>query len=185
MMLARSAASASSKRLLSFPTATRAAALLPSLATAANAPRMLQQRSILPLAALAASATSSSRRALASMPHPSYQFSTSKFTTIIPAAPPFLSCLVPPLILPFLSPRNKTVYEDVWPMASTNTILNVCPQGERFVVERFGKLLDIKESGWFLGTCVYCGKALSLLIEFACVSLGFFHATRFHVASDF
>lgn len=48
------------------------------------------------------------------------------------------------------------MYEDVWPMASTNTILNVCPQGERFVVERFGKLLDIKESGWFLGTCVYC-----------------------------
>ena len=89
MMLARSAASASSKRLLSFPTATRAAALLPSLATAANAPRMLQQRSTLPLAALAASATNSSRRALASMPHPSYQFSTSKFTTIIPAAPPF------------------------------------------------------------------------------------------------
>ncbi len=37
-------------------------------------------------------------------------------------------------------------------MVGTNTILNVCPQGERFVVERFGKLLDIKESGWFLGT---------------------------------
>ncbi|GAB5034163.1 stomatin prohibitin-family membrane protease subunit [Nannochloropsis oceanica] len=44
----------------------------------------------------------------------------------------------------------STMYEDVWPMGSTNTILNVCPQGERFVVERFGKLLDIKESGWFL-----------------------------------
>lgn len=43
------------------------------------------------------------------------------------------------------------MYEDVWPLGSTNTILNVCPQGERFVVERFGKLLDIKESGWFLG----------------------------------
>lgn len=43
------------------------------------------------------------------------------------------------------------VYDDVWPLTGTNTILNVCPQGERFVVERFGKLLDIKESGWFLG----------------------------------
>jgi hypothetical protein len=30
-------------------------------------------------------------------------------------------------------------------------ILNVVPQGERFVVERLGKLLEIKESGWFLG----------------------------------
>jgi len=86
MMLARGGA-ASSKRLLSLPASTRAA-LLPSLATAANAPRMLQQRSTLPLAALAASATSTSRRALASMPHPSYQFSTSKSTTIPAALPP-------------------------------------------------------------------------------------------------
>ena len=43
------------------------------------------------------------------------------------------------------------MYEDVWPLVGVNTILNVCPQGERFVVERLGKLLEIKESGWFIG----------------------------------
>jgi regulator of protease activity HflC (stomatin/prohibitin superfamily) len=42
----------------------------------------------------------------------------------------------------------------VWPLEGTNTVLNVVPQGERFVVERLGKLLEIKESGWFLGTFV-------------------------------
>lgn len=108
MMLARSAASASSKRLLSLPSSTRAAALLPSLATAsANAPRMLQQRSNLPLAALAASATSTSRRALASMPHPSYQFSTSKSITIIPTAPLSLEPPSPPSFLSSL-PRSTS-----------------------------------------------------------------------------
>ena len=54
-------------------------------------------------------------------------------------------------ILTYIYTHTYTVYEDVWPLVGTNTILNVCPQGERFVVERFGKLLDIKESGWFLG----------------------------------
>ena len=48
-------------------------------------------------------------------------------------------------------PPPPTAYEDVWPLTKANTILNVCPQGERYVVERFGKLLDIKESGWFIG----------------------------------
>ena len=52
----------------------------------------------------------------------------------------------------------STAYEDVWPLTKANTILNVCPQGERYVVERLGKLLDIKESGWFLGACV-CVRA--------------------------
>ncbi|TFJ83944.1 hypothetical protein NSK_005039 [Nannochloropsis salina CCMP1776] len=52
--------------------------------------------------------------------------------------------------MPHSSYQFSSMYEDVWPLGSTNTILNVCPQGERFVVERFGKLLDIKESGWFL-----------------------------------
>lgn len=47
--------------------------------------------------------------------------------------------------------HTNTAYEDVWPLTKANTILNVCPQGERYVVERFGKLLDIKESGWFIG----------------------------------
>jgi len=72
-----------------------------------------------------------------------------------PSAPSsLLPYHIPILIHPFLFQSHQTVYEDVWPLASTNTILNVCPQGERFVVERFGKLLDIKESGWFLGTYV-------------------------------
>ena len=41
-------------------------------------------------------------------------------------------------------------YDDVWPVSKTNTILNVCAQGERCVVERFGKLLAIQDSGWFI-----------------------------------
>lgn len=156
MMLARGGAAASSKRLLS---STRTAFLLPSHATA-TAPRMLEQRNSLPLTALAANATNMSRRALASMPHNNYQFSTSKSnhpSRRLPFPPPFLTPPSSPTLPrstsyhPFSFIIKQTVYEDVWPMGSTNTILNVCPQGERFVVERFGKLLDIKESGWFLG----------------------------------
>jgi len=37
-----------------------------------------------------------------------------------------------------------------WPMSKTNTIFNIVPQGHRYVVERFGKLHSIQESGWFL-----------------------------------
>ncbi len=34
-----------------------------------------------------------------------------------------------------------------WPLTMTNTGICVCPQGERMVVERFGKMVDIKEPG--------------------------------------
>eukprot|EP00584_Thalassiosira_punctigera_P009342 CAMPEP_0172537194 /NCGR_PEP_ID=MMETSP1067-20121228/8844_1 /TAXON_ID=265564 ORGANISM="Thalassiosira punctigera, Strain Tpunct2005C2" /NCGR_SAMPLE_ID=MMETSP1067 /ASSEMBLY_ACC=CAM_ASM_000444 /LENGTH=421 /DNA_ID=CAMNT_0013322441 /DNA_START=137 /DNA_END=1402 /DNA_ORIENTATION=- len=37
-----------------------------------------------------------------------------------------------------------------WPITKTNTILNIVPQGKRMVVERFGKLHAIHESGYFL-----------------------------------
>eukprot|EP00611_Tribonema_gayanum_P024083 TRINITY_DN5224_c0_g1_i1.p1 TRINITY_DN5224_c0_g1~~TRINITY_DN5224_c0_g1_i1.p1 ORF type:complete len:388 (-),score=155.23 TRINITY_DN5224_c0_g1_i1:78-1241(-) len=40
-------------------------------------------------------------------------------------------------------------FEDQWPVGVTNTVLNVCPQGERMVVERLGKLLKVENSGWF------------------------------------
>eukprot|EP00559_Dactyliosolen_fragilissimus_P003990 CAMPEP_0184858196 /NCGR_PEP_ID=MMETSP0580-20130426/3326_1 /TAXON_ID=1118495 /ORGANISM="Dactyliosolen fragilissimus" /LENGTH=399 /DNA_ID=CAMNT_0027354221 /DNA_START=76 /DNA_END=1275 /DNA_ORIENTATION=- len=36
-----------------------------------------------------------------------------------------------------------------WPIAQTNTILNIVPQGKRYVVERFGKLSAIHDSGYF------------------------------------
>lgn len=36
-----------------------------------------------------------------------------------------------------------------WPISQTNTILNIVPQGKRFVVERFGKLSSIHDSGYF------------------------------------
>ncbi|CAM9829377.1 unnamed protein product, partial [Phaeothamnion confervicola] len=39
---------------------------------------------------------------------------------------------------------------DAWPVRQSNTIINVCPQGERMVVERLGKLLKIEEPGWFI-----------------------------------
>ena len=36
-----------------------------------------------------------------------------------------------------------------WPIRKSNTILNVVPQGQRFIVERFGKLSAIHDSGYF------------------------------------
>ena len=39
---------------------------------------------------------------------------------------------------------------DSWPRSKPNTILNVCNQGEKMVIERLGKLHDIKEGGWFI-----------------------------------
>ena len=39
---------------------------------------------------------------------------------------------------------------DQWPISVSNTFFNVCPQGERMVVERLGKLQSVKDSGWFI-----------------------------------
>jgi hypothetical protein len=36
-----------------------------------------------------------------------------------------------------------------WPITKANTILNIVPQGKRFIVERFGKLNAIQDSGYF------------------------------------
>eukprot|EP00560_Eucampia_antarctica_P000548 CAMPEP_0197833912 /NCGR_PEP_ID=MMETSP1437-20131217/20532_1 /TAXON_ID=49252 ORGANISM="Eucampia antarctica, Strain CCMP1452" /NCGR_SAMPLE_ID=MMETSP1437 /ASSEMBLY_ACC=CAM_ASM_001096 /LENGTH=396 /DNA_ID=CAMNT_0043438239 /DNA_START=123 /DNA_END=1313 /DNA_ORIENTATION=+ len=37
-----------------------------------------------------------------------------------------------------------------WPMTKNNTILNIVPQGKRFIVERFGKMSAIHDSGFFI-----------------------------------
>jgi regulator of protease activity HflC (stomatin/prohibitin superfamily) len=37
-----------------------------------------------------------------------------------------------------------------WPVTKGNTIFNIVPQGHKFVVERFGRLHSVEESGWFL-----------------------------------
>ena len=37
-----------------------------------------------------------------------------------------------------------------WPVTRPNTIFNIVPQGYKYVVERFGKLHSIEDSGWFL-----------------------------------
>jgi SPFH domain / Band 7 family len=37
-----------------------------------------------------------------------------------------------------------------WPIRKTNTVFNIVPQGFKYVVERFGKLRSIEDSGWFL-----------------------------------
>jgi regulator of protease activity HflC (stomatin/prohibitin superfamily) len=37
-----------------------------------------------------------------------------------------------------------------WPITHSNTVFNIVPQGYSYVVERFGKLHAIQESGWFL-----------------------------------
>lgn len=36
-----------------------------------------------------------------------------------------------------------------WPVTKANTILNIVPQGERHIVERFGRLHQIQDSGYF------------------------------------
>jgi hypothetical protein len=37
-----------------------------------------------------------------------------------------------------------------WPITKANTVFNIVPQGYKYVVERFGKLHSIEDSGWFL-----------------------------------
>ena len=37
-----------------------------------------------------------------------------------------------------------------WPVTKRNTIFNIVPQGHKYVVERFGKLHSIQDSGWFI-----------------------------------
>lgn len=37
-----------------------------------------------------------------------------------------------------------------WPITKTNTGFNIVPQGFKYVVERFGKMNSIEDSGWFL-----------------------------------
>jgi hypothetical protein len=36
-----------------------------------------------------------------------------------------------------------------WPITKSNTILNIVPQGNKYVVERLGKMSAIQESGYF------------------------------------
>ncbi|EEC51080.1 predicted protein [Phaeodactylum tricornutum CCAP 1055/1] len=37
-----------------------------------------------------------------------------------------------------------------WPVTKSNTILNIVPQGHKYIVERFGKLHSIQDSGLFI-----------------------------------
>mmetsp|Transcript_33565 Transcript_33565/g.44311 ORF Transcript_33565/g.44311 Transcript_33565/m.44311 type:complete len:348 (-) Transcript_33565:483-1526(-) len=36
-----------------------------------------------------------------------------------------------------------------WPVTQTNTVINVCPQGHKIVIERFGKLSSVQDPGLF------------------------------------
>lgn len=62
------------------------------------------------------------------------------------------------LVLPTTSRTSRTFASFIdfdeelesWPITKANTFLNVCPQGKMMVVERFGKLHEIKESGLFV-----------------------------------
>lgn len=48
------------------------------------------------------------------------------------------------------SPYGQSLEISQWPISKTNTILNIVPQGKRMVVERFGKLHNIHDSGYFI-----------------------------------
>lgn len=37
-----------------------------------------------------------------------------------------------------------------WPITKTNFGFNIVPQGHRYIVERFGRMHAIQDSGWFL-----------------------------------
>eukprot|EP00985_Skeletonema_marinoi_P026347 scaffold20345_cov204-Skeletonema_marinoi.AAC.13 len=52
------------------------------------------------------------------------------------------------------SPHGQSLEISQWPLTKVNTILNIVPQGKRMVVERFGKLHDIHESGYFFAVPV-------------------------------
>lgn len=39
---------------------------------------------------------------------------------------------------------------ETWPRSKANTILNVCQEGEKMVVERLGKMHTIHNGGWFI-----------------------------------
>lgn len=47
----------------------------------------------------------------------------------------------------FGSPSNNSTR---WPITKTNMGFNIVPQGFRYVVERFGKMHAIEDSGWFI-----------------------------------
>lgn len=49
------------------------------------------------------------------------------------------------------SPRG-TSYSSLskWPVRKTNTILNIVPQGQKMIVERFGKLHSVQDPGFFI-----------------------------------
>ncbi|KAL3942338.1 MAG: hypothetical protein SGARI_000301 [Bacillariaceae sp.] len=38
----------------------------------------------------------------------------------------------------------------IWPVTKSNTVFNIVPQGHKYIVERFGKLHSVEDSGWFL-----------------------------------
>lgn len=47
----------------------------------------------------------------------------------------------------FGSSRNNSTQ---WPITKSNMVFNIVPQGFKYVVERFGKMHSIEDSGWFL-----------------------------------
>lgn len=57
--------------------------------------------------------------------------------------------------LPFVQRRCMSLLDfddelDRWPKAKSNTLLNVCPQGSKMVIERLGKFHSVQEGGWFM-----------------------------------
>ncbi len=45
---------------------------------------------------------------------------------------------------------NPHGIDEEWPLVTRNTVLNVCPQGEKMVIERLGRYERVQEPGWFL-----------------------------------
>jgi regulator of protease activity HflC (stomatin/prohibitin superfamily) len=74
---------------------------------------------------------------------------------IAPRSKIFVQSAVTPGLMVQSSHKFSTLIDfdddlDNWPRTKQNTVLNVCPQGSKMVIERLGKLHDIKDGGWFV-----------------------------------
>ena len=64
-----------------------------------------------------------------------------------------------PTLYSFDSAGSSGLELNHWPITKANTILNIVPQGNKYVVERLGKMSAIQESGYFFANVNVLGRA--------------------------
>ena len=84
---------------------------------------------------------------------PSFGVTTLSLRTRLPplCAPGSIGMRLTSASRPFSSILDEMDDEmEFWPRQRSNTIFNICAQGEEMVVERLGKLHTIHQGGWFI-----------------------------------